>query len=101
MHGPFGPQWHCGPGAHHFHWGYGHDHGPSREEREELIAYLERYQRDLEEETIAVATRIKELRAAGAPGTPGTPSRTQPSSQRTPPTGGTADSAVLRPTAGA
>ena|SRR6266508_2380208 len=83
-HGHAGPRWHAGPGSPHgspwgqrgpqwgawAHGGFGgyghHHHGPSREEE---IAHLEQYQRDLEEETIAVAARIKELRAAAA-GTP-------------------------------
>jgi hypothetical protein len=77
MHDPFGPPWHVGPhwGAwgHGGHSGCGHHHGPDGPSREEVIAHLGQYQRALEEATIAVATRLKELRAAGAPATPATP----------------------------
>ena len=86
-----GPQWggwhHGAHGIHGIHGAHGH-HGPSREE---MIAHLEQYQRDLEEETIAVAARIKELRAAGAPGTPGS----QPGSETRPPSGGASEPPVL------
>ena len=103
MHRSFGPQWHFGPGGPRgspwghggphwgswWHAGHGHHHGPTREQ---MIAHLEQYQRDLEEETIAVAARIKELRAAGAPGVP---PGNQPGSEPSPPPGGPSNTSVL------
>jgi hypothetical protein len=49
-------------------WRGGHAgcHWTDAPTREEFIAQLERYQRDLEEETIAVATKLKELRRQAA-----------------------------------
>ncbi|CAA9212395.1 MAG: hypothetical protein AVDCRST_MAG77-32 [uncultured Chloroflexi bacterium] len=65
----------CGP------WGS----GPSRDQ---MIQWLERYQRDLQDEAATVAARLNELREAGA-GTAGspnpTPTPTPPASEATPP----------------
>jgi hypothetical protein len=49
-----------------------------------MIAALERYQRDLEEETLAVAARIKALREAAAPGAPQQPSTPNTGAQQPP-----------------
>ena len=87
MHGAFGPHRSHGP-----HGGHGHHHSPSRDE---MIALLEHYQRDLEEEVIAVASRIKALRAAVAPDSASTPPVTRPGGETSPPLEGATDTPVL------
>ena len=108
--GPAGPHRHAGlgrvggahesswgHGPHWGGWGHGRHHGPVGSSREAMLTRFEQHQRDLEEETIAVAARIKELRAAAAPGTPGTapgaPPAHRPGGETGPNAGGGADAA--------